>query len=331
MAQQTAKVNKHKKVLYIQDADGLMDGSIPFNGKDDGDIPTPASLKIISNSRRAATDEKLKDGEIVKNPDRIRRLIQIKNQIAIKNDIAEFINQEILTNETLRESILSGKEAGHSIASHIDVETSRWLLGKGYPIKYEIDPKTQEKITRSFGDIWIKESGHYNPINIKTGLISSTGSGSSNMTSMNRLKDDFLSGNITAYYLAIIKFEVSETNEITPRVYFIDALNFIDYLSYNMGPGQIMMKEKELYKVLETNPGLTLTKEEKISKLKDLYTKGIEEGARKLKEMQDGLADFDAVLSTSAKHVCEEGSIICRCKVSNEPYSHVGKTIRHFQ
>ena len=92
-----------------------------------------------------------------------------------------------------------------------------------------------------------------------------------------------------------------------------------------------MMKEKELYKVLEENPGLTLTKEEKIAKLRELYARGVEEGARKLKEMQDGLADFDAFLSTSKSHTCDEGTIICRCQVSSEPYAHMNKTTRHFQ
>ena len=310
--------------LFKDDGSGQLNGKI---GVGKVDLPTNNPL---SSSKGKVNHGQHQEIEIITDPSRIRRIIQIKKQLAIKNHIIDFITEEIASNEELRKSILSGKEVGHTISSHIDVSTSEHLISKNYPIKYEINPKTQDKTTRSFGDIWIEESGHMNPINIKTGILIEDGGSNPNMTSMNRLKNSFLSGSISAYYLAIIKFSVSEEDEIKPVVYFIDALNFIDYLNYNTGTGQIMLKEKELYKVLEENPGLTLTREEKIEKLKALYLKGVEEGERKIAKLKEAANEFDAFLDDSAEHECDESSLICSCKVEVPEYAHIPKDKRHF-
>lgn len=295
-----------------------------------GKLNLPTSSPLESKVPKGSVHGKHQDVEIIIDPKRIQRIRQIKKQLEIKNHIIEFITQEIQSNEELKKSILLGKEVGHTISSHIDVSTSEHLISKNYPIKYEVNPKTQDKTTRSFGDIWIEESGHMNRINIKTGILIEDGGSNPNMTSMNRLKNSFLSGSISAYYLAIIKFTVLEDKEIKPVVYFIDALNFVDYLNYNTGTGQIMLKEKELYKILETNPGLTLTREAKIEKLKALYMKGVEEGERKIAKLKDAAGDFDAFPKDSEFHECDESSLICDCKINVKEYSHIPKDNRHF-
>ena len=310
--------------LFKNDGSGQLSGSIG-NGK--ADTPKPRGFQ----SKGKDSNAEIQIPKIVANSEKIKRLIQIKKEIGIKNHIVEFITEELKNNEELRKSILFGKEVGHTISSHIDVSTSRHLISKNYPIKHEIDVKTGEKTARSFGDVWIEENGRMNPINIKTGLLSEETNSSPNMTSMNRLKNSFLSGSITAYYLAIIKFNVNKEKEITPVVYFIDALNFVDYLNYNTGTGQIMIKEKELYKVLSVNPSLTLTREEKIEKLKALYLKGVEEGERKMAKLKEGAADFDAFLNTSDSHVCDDGSLICSCGVEVKEYAHMPKDQRSFE
>lgn len=308
------------KSIPIRNADNTrLAGSI---GQGKFDLPT-ASL-------HANVRGKVQDVEVINPYARIEKIRQIKRQVGIKNDIIGFIQSELDNNPELRNSILSGKEVGHTISSYIDVETSKFLMNAGYPIKHEVNPKTQDKTTRSFGDIWIKEDSFMNPINIKTGLLLEDGGSNPNMTSMNRLKNSFLSESISAYYLAIIKFSILDNDEIEPVVYFIDALNFIDYLNYNMGTGQIMLKEKELYKVLETNPSLTLTREEKIAKLKALYARGLEEAERKIEKSRETLKDFDNFKSESEEHVCDPDSLICNCQLYTDAYGHIPKDKRHF-
>jgi hypothetical protein len=313
-------VAKTSKTIAIHDADGNLRGSLATTGK--FDLPTPSAVKKVAHGQ-------VQDIELIIDPIRIERIRQIKYQLGIKNRIFDFISTELNEDQGLRTLILSSKEVGHTISSHIDVKVSQFLISAQYPIKHELDPKTQGKTKRSFGDIWIAENEHMNPINIKTGIIGDNGGGNPNMVSMKRLKQSFLSQEITSYYLAIIKFSISEDETITPVVYFIDALNFIDYLNFNFGTGQVMMKEKELYQALETNPGQILTREQKIQKLSALYEAGLAEAERKLKDGWEGVNDFSSN-GLGLNHICDANSLICACQIPSEAYGHIPKINRQF-
>lgn len=279
---------KTSKTIAVHDSEGNLRGSLATGGKN---VPTVSMIPMVLPGK--PVHGRAQDIEIIIDPVRIERIRKIKYQIGIKDKILEFIQDEVKNNPALREAILGGKEVGHTISSHIDVATSEFLKSAGYPVKYEVYSGTEDKTKRSFGDIWIEEDGKMNPINIKTGIL---GKGNPNMVSMERVRTSFVvEKEIEAYYLAIIKFSVNDAQEITPVVYFIDALNFIDYLNYNMGPGQIMMKEASLYEAVEENPGLTLTREQKESKLKALYAKALEVGRIKVAEHTRILANWDSV------------------------------------
>ncbi len=97
------------------------------------------------------------------------------------------------------------------------------------------------------GDIWVSSHGVYNPINVKAGLQAMRGQ--PNVVSMQKLLDYVLKRWIDSYYLLIIKFDLSTA--ITHRVYFIDLLDWLDFITYDAGPGQIMLREQELYDELD--------------------------------------------------------------------------------
>lgn len=288
---------------YIKDRYGKFKGSVS-DGKN-----IPNSVPALPKKPELTVEQQT--APFTNDDSAFIRPLSIPRQIQLKYNISEFFEHEVVENAALRQSILEGKEIGHTISSDIDTKTSQVLKDAGHPIVYEVDQKTNAKKARSFGDIWIRDGNYVNPINVKTGVVSSDSYGNSNMVSMSRLKDAYLSNEISAYYLAIVKFDVSEDETITPQVFFVDALNFVDHLNYNMGTGQIMMKEKELYTAIEENPTKTLTREEKITKLKGLYQSGLDEAKAKLTRMEAGALDFDSVL---------EG----------EDYSSARKTARHF-
>ncbi len=141
-----------------------------------------------------------------------------------------------------------GKETGHRIADYVDDRTCS-LLKVNLDTRYEGDAKGCIR-KRSMGDIWTHSSGIYNPINVKSGLQNM--SGQPNVVSMQKLLDYILKRWIDSYYLLIIKFDLS-TNNIAHKLYFIDLLDWLDFITYDAGPGQIMLREQELYDQLDSN------------------------------------------------------------------------------
>ena len=73
--------------------------------------------------------------------------------------------------------------------------------------------------------------------------------GQPNVVSMQKLLDYVLKRWIDSYYLLIIKFDLS--TRITHRLHFIDLLDWIDFIAYDAGPGQIMLREQDLYDELD--------------------------------------------------------------------------------
>lgn len=311
---------------YIKDRKGKFRGSI----SDGKDIPTSGpSLPKRPQAGKPNEPENTKPNISIQPTEDYHPRLSIPRQIQLKYNIEEFFETEVEENEALKKSILEGKEIGHTISSDIDEKTSQVLRDAGHPIVHEIDERTQEPKARSFGDIWIRDGDYVNPINVKTGVLNSGSYGNSNMASMSRLKDAYLSGAIDAYYLAIVKFDVDEDQKITPRVYFVDGLNFIDHMNYNMGTGQIMMKEKELYDAITTDTTRSLSRREKVEKLRDLYDSGLQEAKAKIARMEKGQSDFGNFLDALSSHSCKDEFPHCGCS-QREDYTPVPKPGRSF-
>lgn len=158
----------------------------------------------------------------------------------------------------------TGKESGHSHASPME-ETIREILVD----KLEARNSSAD---RSLADVFYKE----HLINVKFGSpkLNQLGKpkfGQPNMCAMNRIMKQFYSkGKIDSYY--IIKVNLKDGNH---TIHVFDMLDYIDYLTWNSGTGQIMLKEAEFYSIVDTfNPSFTL--DEKKKKIKELYDVGCE-------------------------------------------------------
>ncbi len=137
--------------------------------------------------------------------------------------------------------LISGKEPGHRMADYVDDRTTS-LLKVNLDTRYEGDQKGNPK-KRSMGDIWVNSQGIYNPLNVKSGLLGSKGQ--PNVVSMKKLLNYLFQCWIDSYYLLIIKFDIS--SQITYQTYFIDLLDWTEFISYDAGPGQIMLREQDFY------------------------------------------------------------------------------------
>jgi len=143
--------------------------------------------------------------------------------------------------------LISGKEPGHRMADYVDDQTVSLLkVQTDIETRYEGDGRGSVR-KRSMGDIWVRSKDVFNPINIKSGLQGM--GGQPNLVSMHKLLDYMCRSRIDSYYLLIVKFSVA--NVITHKTYLVDLLDWLDFVAYDAGPGQLMLREKDFYRAFE--------------------------------------------------------------------------------
>ena len=161
-------------------------------------------------------------------------------------------------NEESFRSILSGKEIGHRIADYVDERTTE-LIATHLPTGRQLLP-SGDQMPRSMGDIWVESNGVLNPVNVKSGLWDSNGK--PNLVALQKLLDSLLADEIDSYYLLIVKMEILPTpsggKKVTPKVFLVDMLDILDFVSFDSGPGQLMLKEKSFYEHIESGATLAL-------------------------------------------------------------------------
>ncbi|HHY55665.1 MAG TPA: hypothetical protein GYA08_09535 [Chloroflexi bacterium] len=171
--------------------------------------------------------------------------------------------------------LAQGKEIGHRIADLVDDKTTGWLA-VNYLTRYQRD-RRGNKLPRSMGDIWIEDEGIYHPINVKTGVSSTNGQ--PNMVSMKKLLDALLNYQIDSYYLLMVKLDIQQS--ILCNVHFVDMLDYLDYVTFDSGPGQIMLKSRAFFAARSSRTiPLPRTIGQKVQMLVDL----LEDGERRLVE-----------------------------------------------
>ena len=169
--------------------------------------------------------------------------------------------------------LISGKEPGHRMADYVDDQTTS-LLKVNMDTRYEADA-TGEPMKRSMGDVWVHSNGMFNPINVKSGLQGM--SGQPNLVSMQKLLDYIFKAWIDSYYLLIIKFDIENT--ITHNAYLVDLLDWTEFIAYDAGPGQIMLRERDFYDAVES--GHTPSDQSIATKVEHLFGR-FEEGVQSL-------------------------------------------------
>jgi hypothetical protein len=70
---------------------------------------------------------------------------------------------------------------------------------------------------------------------------------------------------------------------ILPAVYFVDMLDWLDYVTFDSGPGQLMLKANRFFSEYDQKAVTTQDFKVKVTRLMHLY----EDGERRLKENRE--------------------------------------------
>jgi hypothetical protein len=212
-------------------------------------------------------------------------MISSRDLASIESLTRDFWEKKVATKEF--HDLFRGKEIGHRIADYVDENTTA-MLEKSFDVLHEVDGRGKKR-SRSMGDVWVKSNGIYNPVNVKAGEAGMNGQ--PNMVSLTKLIEAILHEQVDSYYLLIVKMDRVEINAkvvITPHVYLVDMLDYLDYITFDSGPGQAMLKERQFYEAYNAGkrpPSLSLA--QKLSKMIDLY----EDGNRRLFENREKKLD----------------------------------------
>ena len=141
--------------------------------------------------------------------------------------------------------LIDGKKPGPHFADFVDDRT-RALLKVNLDTRYESNRKG-ELLKRSMGDIWVPSCGIFNPVNVKSGLQGRKGQ--PNVVSMRKLLNYLFQHWIDSYYLLMVKFSIAE--QISHKAYLFDLLDWLEFVAYDAGPGQIMLREQEFYDAVD--------------------------------------------------------------------------------
>jgi hypothetical protein len=145
--------------------------------------------------------------------------------------------------------ICAGKERGHRIADYAEERTVDFVMQDAFPVAFEHGPDRVPR-DRSMGDIWLMSGSPriYNPINVKAG-IAGVG-GQPNMVSLEKLTQALLNHLIDSYWLLLLRFEISDS-EILAGIKLVNILDYLDFMHFDAGPGQIMLRSDRFYAHLE--------------------------------------------------------------------------------
>ena len=243
-------------------------------------------------------------------------MITPEDQSKVKTLAQTYWEQEVQTAQF--RSLFSGKEIGHRIADYVDERTTG-MLEASFSTVHELDSAGRIR-ARSMGDLWLRSGGIYNPVNVKAGEAGKNGQ--PNMVSLTKLLDSLLRHQIDSYYLLIVKMRLNSVpastdvpessltpDQIAANVYFVDMLDYLDYVTFDAGPGQTMLKERQFYEAADMSwqpPEQTIGG--KVSRLIDLLEDGdrrlIENRRRKMERLR---VDFLGYQSSGLLKVNQEG------------------------
>ena len=203
-------------------------------------------------------------------------MLSTKTLSSIGSDTTTYWKAEVKKPEIL--GIAKGKEIGHKLADLVDEKTTALLTVK-YLTKYQRDAKGGKR-SRSMGDVWLHDNGIYHPVNVKTGIVGAEGQ--PNLVSLKKVLAAVMARHIDSYYLLIVKMDVLP-KEIRPSIYLIDMLDWLDYVTFDSGPGQMMLKAVKFFQEYDPKKVKAADIKGKVQRLMELY----EDGERRLKENRE--------------------------------------------
>ena len=177
-------------------------------------------------------------------------MITKKDMIYIK-ELLEKEYPKILKDINFDSSI---KEIGHSFAGPWEDKLVNYLLNSSAHFTPAED--IEDAPIRGMADIVFK--GNY--INLKFGYNKK---GQPNVCAMSKLLEFLHDDTIDSYYLLV--FDAYDSS-----IHFFDVYDYLDYVAFNYGPGQVMLKEVKFKKAYKFNETSGLTKRDKIKKLHEM-------------------------------------------------------------
>ena len=203
-------------------------------------------------------------------------MLSAKTLTSIQAATVAYWKKEVRKQEIIE--IARGKEIGQRIAALVD-EKSTALLTLNYVTRQQRDARGNKR-SRSMGDLWLQDNGIYHPINVKTGIVGSEGQ--PNLVSLKKVLSAIMAHQIDSYYLLIVKIQIA-ANAIDPGVYLIDMLDWLEYVTFDSGPGQMMLKAVKFFREFDPKVTKTITVREKVKRLMALY----EDGELRLKDNRE--------------------------------------------
>lgn len=173
----------------------------------------------------------------------------------------------------------SMKEIGHSFAQAWENKLTEYLLNLSTDftspddIENSKDGSKKKERPRAMPDIVYK--GNY--INIKFGHNKK---GQPNICAMSKLYLQLHEDTIDSYYLLV--FDAYDSS-----IHFFDVYDYLDYVSFNYGPGQTMLKEVAFKKAYKFNQTSGLTKKEKLKRLHEMQLVALENQIKTMKKKQE--------------------------------------------
>ena len=168
------------------------------------------------------------------------------------------------------------KEVGHSFGEKVEETLVDKLI--------EIDPRFVAPDTkRAMQDVKFGDD----LINIKFGFDKK---GQPNMVAFNRLSEKFLKDEIDSYYIISIDGK-------DKKVTFFDLYQHLPYTNYNVGTGQVMLKEKPFFESFNQKKDYSISKLTIINTLRAMKVQSHKDHvALKEQQLKKSLELFDKTL-----------------------------------
>ena len=160
------------------------------------------------------------------------------------------------------------KEPGHTYGEAVEELLMQKLVKQDNQFLAPIKKKGSGKQTRKMEDLIFVKNLIKNLINIKFGY--EKGGGQPNMVSFNRLIKKYHSKEIDSYYILIVDVSGKTKDSLTTKEYMFNLLDYLDYVNYNYGTGQIMLKEKQFFVDYDSNKYFNDDKKDIMIKLSEI-------------------------------------------------------------
>lgn len=199
-------------------------------------------------------------------------MLSIEMRDKVEATTQEFWDSEIRA--PFFSEMAQGTEIGHRIADFVSDKTTG-LLAVKFTAVFQRN-SAGNKVPRSMGDIWLMDNRIAHPVNVKASIAEN--GGQPNMVSMKKLLAALLEYRIDSYYLLFVK--VSRVGaHLRAKVHFVDMLDYLAYVTFDSGPGQIMLRSRDFFRAREDGASPSaLTLSQKVESLVSLW----EDGERRL-------------------------------------------------